>query len=242
MNWNPIPIGQVQLAPNNQGFMAPQGIGSAQTAYTSLPIPGYEDTQRFANRAASNPLTVRPAAVRPGAAPQTWSREARTPAPVQQAMAGVQSPMGPFETAMPNGLGADFSQFAAPYQSLSFGAPTEMGPYNTGALTNGLGGDFAEYLDGNGFMDKMIGNKDNPGWGGFALGALNAGSNIFFGMKQYGLAKQTLAENKRQFQLNYDAQKQTTNTALEDRQRARVASNAGAYQSVGDYMKENGVK
>lgn len=236
---NLLPIGQVQLAPNNQGFLAPQGIGGAQTAYTSLPIPGYEDTQRFANRAASNPLTVRPGAAMPPAAVRAPSR---TPAPVQQAMAGVQNPMGPFEAAMPNGLGTDFSQFAAPYQSLSFGAPTEMGPYNTGAVTNGLGGDFAKYLEGNGFMDKMIGTKDKPGWGGFALGALNAGSNIFFGMKQYGLAKQTLAENKRQFQLNYDAQKQTTNTALEDRQRARVASNAGAYQSVGDYMKENGVK
>ena len=248
MNWNPIPLGQVQLAPNNQGFLAPQGVGAPRTAYTALPIPGYEDTQRFANRAASNPLTVRPGAVmppaaaRPSTAPQTWGREARLSAPVQQAFSGVQNPMGPFETAMPNGLGADFSQFAAPYQSLSFGAPTEMGPYNTGAVTGGLGGEFAEYLDGNSFMDKLIGNTDKPGWGGFALGALNAGSNIFFGLKQYDLAKQTLNENKRQFQLNYDAQKQTTNTALEDRQRARVAGNPGAYQSVDDYMKNNGVK
>ena len=58
-------------------------------------------------------------------------------------------------------------------------------------------------------------------------------------MKQYGLAKKTLEENKRQFQMNYDAQKQSTNTRLEDRQRARVASNSGAYQSVGDYMAAN---
>ena len=80
------------------------------------------------------------------------------------------------------------------------------------------------------------------GWGGLALNAAGGLASTFLGMKQYGLAKQTLAENKRQFQLNYDAQKQTTNTRLEDRQRARVASNAGAYQSVGDYMAVNGIK
>lgn len=80
------------------------------------------------------------------------------------------------------------------------------------------------------------------GWGNLALNAAGGLASTFLGMKQYGLAKQTLAENKRQFQLNYDAQKQTTNTRLEDRQRARVASNTGAYQSVGDYMAVNGIK
>lgn len=77
------------------------------------------------------------------------------------------------------------------------------------------------------------------GWGGMALSAAGGLASTFLGMKQYGLAKQTLAENKRQFQMNYDAQKQTTNTRMEDRQAARVASNPGAYQSVGDYMAKN---
>lgn len=77
------------------------------------------------------------------------------------------------------------------------------------------------------------------GWGGLALGAAGGLASTIMGMKQYGLAKKTLAENKRQFQLNYDAQKQTTNTRLEDRQAARVAANPTAYQSVGDYMNKN---
>ena len=80
------------------------------------------------------------------------------------------------------------------------------------------------------------------GWGGLALNAAGGLASTFLGMKQYGLAKQTLAENKRQFQLNYDAQKQTTNTRLEDRQRALVARNPNAYQSVGDYMAAHGIK
>jgi hypothetical protein len=75
-----------------------------------------------------------------------------------------------------------------------------------------------------------------------AIGGAKALSSAFLGMQQYGLAKQQLAEGRRQFDLNYGAQKQTVNTQLEDRQRARVASNPGAYQSVGTYMTQNGVR
>ena len=87
-----------------------------------------------------------------------------------------------------------------------------------------------------------VGTTQNPGWGGLALGAANSLGNMFMGMQQYGLAKQQLAEGKRQFQANYDAQKQMTNSQLEDRQRSRIASNPGAYQSVGDYMKNYGIR
>ena len=75
-----------------------------------------------------------------------------------------------------------------------------------------------------------------------ALGVASGAFNAWMGMKQYGLAKAQLAEGKQQFALNYDAQRTTTNAQLEDRQRARVASNGGAYQSVGDYMNTNGIK
>lgn len=81
----------------------------------------------------------------------------------------------------------------------------------------------------------------SDGWGGLALGLGQAGVNAFMGMKQYGAATEALDENKRQFQMNFDNQRKLVNSQLEDRQRARVASNAGAYQSVGDYMKKNGV-
>lgn len=81
----------------------------------------------------------------------------------------------------------------------------------------------------------------SDGWGGLALGGAQALSGAFMGMKQYQLAQEALSENKRQFSLNYDNQRKTLNTEMEDRQRARVASNPGAYQSVGDYMNKNGV-
>jgi hypothetical protein len=102
-----------------------------------------------------------------------------------------------------------------------------------------------------GYLDGMLGTtKTGPngvttqtqGWGMPALGVASGAFNAWLGMKQYGLAKKQLAEGQKQFGLNYDAQRTTTNAQLEDRQRARVASNASAYQSVGDYMGANGIR
>lgn len=100
----------------------------------------------------------------------------------------------------------------------------------------------------NWFRDSgFLGQKNadgtmTQGWGGMALGGAQALGSLYMGMQQYNLAKDTLANNKAQFERNFAAQKATTNASLEDRQRARVASNAGAYQSVGDYMNQNGVR
>ena len=88
-------------------------------------------------------------------------------------------------------------------------------------------------------LDNMLGQN---GWGGLALGAAQGLMGGYLGMQQLGMAKKSFKENQRQFNLNYDAQRRTTNAALEDRQRARLASNAGAYQSVGDYMDKYGVR
>lgn len=88
-----------------------------------------------------------------------------------------------------------------------------------------------------GFLDKMGGTKGLM----TGLGALGGLSNAWLGMKQYGMAKDALKEGKRQFQLNYDAQKKLTNSQLEDRQKARVASNPNEYESSYDYMKKYGI-
>lgn len=113
--------------------------------------------------------------------------------------------------------------------------PGLTGPSGGGGMGAGGGGGMFD-----GFLSQTNANGvTQQGWGMPALAVGQGLMNAWLGMKQYGLAKQTLEENKRQFQLNYDAQAKTTNSALEDRQRARVASNAGAYQSVGDYMSQN---
>lgn len=91
-------------------------------------------------------------------------------------------------------------------------------------------------------MKSFMGSRDTPGWGGMALGAAQGIGNLYMGMQQLKLAKDTLNENKRQFGLNWDAQKTTVNSQLEDRQRARVAANPSGYQSVSAYMDQNKIK
>lgn len=95
-----------------------------------------------------------------------------------------------------------------------------------------------------GFLDSYDANglKIGQGWGGAAFGAAGGLASAYLGMKQYGMAKETLAANKDQFNRRFEAQRTTTNSQLEDRQRARVASNAGAYESVGSYMDRNAVR
>lgn len=110
---------------------------------------------------------------------------------------------------------------------------------NLPSFTAGPGG-AGNWWDG--FLGSTAANGvKTQGWGGTALGVAQGLGSAFLGMKQYGLAKDQLAQGKEQFAKNYAAQQKTTNAAFEDRQRARVAANPGAYQSVGDYMKQNGI-
>lgn len=125
-------------------------------------------------------------------------------------------------------------------------AGLDMGGGDSGAGMGGGGGWGAglnQWLNQSGMLGSTDANGiKSQGWGGMAMGAAQSLGNLWMGMKQYGLAKDTFNENKRQFGLNYDAQKKSTNSRLEDRQIARVASNPGAYQSVSDYMKKNGIQ
>lgn len=84
--------------------------------------------------------------------------------------------------------------------------------------------------------------RDQQGVLGPALQGAQTLAGLYMGMKQYGLAKDQLNFQKDSFNKQYAANQTLTNSRLEDRQRARVSSNAGAYQSVGDYMNQNGVK
>jgi hypothetical protein len=62
-------------------------------------------------------------------------------------------------------------------------------------------------------------------------------------MKQYGLAKDQFAENKRQYNQNFEVQKNLTNSQLEDRQRGRLAAQPNAGNpSLSEYMSKYGVK
>lgn len=120
---------------------------------------------------------------------------------------------------------------------------------NNGAASGGfqsLAGLFGGNSQGGGLFSRnsIFGGTDSKGLttSGWAPVALGLGQAIFGGIqgnKAQKLAESQFKEGKRQFDLNYGAQRQSINTNLEDRQRARVASNPGAYQSVSDYMNKN---
>ena len=129
------------------------------------------------------------------------------------------------------------------------GAPTYLSP-NIGAGNGGPS--ISTVSQGNMFnslfnRNSMFGGAD-PSTGAFSSGWVSPlaslGAAIFGGIqgnKQLSLAEDQFKENRRQFDANFAAQRQTTNTQLEDRQRARVASNPGAYESVDSYVKRNSV-
>lgn len=103
-------------------------------------------------------------------------------------------------------------------------------------------GSFQQWMKDSGMLGSTDANGvKTDGWGGLALGGATALGNLFMGMRQYGLAKDQLNFSKDAFYKNFNAQRNTTNSALADRQAARVASNPGGYESVGDYMKKYGV-
>ncbi|AXC36453.1 hypothetical protein HOT57_gp09 [Pseudomonas phage phCDa] len=79
------------------------------------------------------------------------------------------------------------------------------------------------------------------GWAPVALGAGQAVFGALQGNKATKLAENQFKESVRQFDLNFNAQRKSINTELEDRQRARVASNSSAYESVDSYLKKNAV-
>lgn len=152
-----------------------------------------------------------------------------------------------------NNMMQAFYGASQPSTGFNFGLAPEQSQYGADALMNNIQtpstnmNNLGGTTPSNWFSkDSIFGGKSadgtqSNGWGGMALGVAQGLGSAYMGMKQYGMAEDALKENKRQFQLNYDAQKKTLNTQLEDRQRARVASNAGAYESVDSYMKKNGI-
>ena len=73
-------------------------------------------------------------------------------------------------------------------------------------------------------------------------GLITGGFGAWNGMKQNNLLERSMKQQSNQFREQMDISKQNMNRNLVDRQRARVASNPNAYESVDSYMKKYGVK
>lgn len=161
----------------------------------------------------------------------SWMPTQSAPIPRAFPMASAAAPAFNYETDMGGLMPTSTPLGGTPTNSQIF---SDIGGQAPGGMFSGIG----QWMKDSGFL----GTRDQQGWGGLALGGASSLANMYMGMKQYGLAKDQLAFQKESFNKQYDANRTLTNSRLEDRQRARVASNAGAYQSVGDYMNEKGVK
>ena len=82
----------------------------------------------------------------------------------------------------------------------------------------------------------------SPAYGMQTLGAALGLGQSFLGYKQYKLGKKAFKRSVMESDRNYNAQKQTINTAMQDRARANYSANPDFYQSPEQYMNENRIK
>lgn len=141
----------------------------------------------------------------------------------QQTAAALQTPTAAVNvdaSAAPAVAGGDAGSLFSSFSNLLGGA------FNQNSMFGGVGAN----------------GQQTMGWVSPAIAITQGILGLQQGRAAQRLAEDQLSESKRQFDLNYGAQRQTLNTQLEDRQRARVASNPGAYQSVSDYMNQNRIR
>ena len=101
---------------------------------------------------------------------------------------------------------------------------------------------------GPGIPQVNTGGSGSFDWLGTLGTAADIGTGLFNAFNGYQIAKtgkDRLKFDKKAFTYNANAQAQSLNTQLEDRQRARSAADttgAGNYQSLSDYMSKNAIK
>ncbi len=125
----------------------------------------------------------------------------------------------------------DFTSIKIPQYSVNDLQPIDMSTLPQRKVIGG-NGMFGGMFDGMDFLDPN-------GAGGAITGGLGAISSLYGAYTANKLGQEELDFQRKTYNQNYAAQKRTTNAAMEDRQRARVASNSGAYESVDSYMNKN---
>lgn len=165
---------------------------------------------------------------------------------------GLTPDPGLFDFGLGNGLAGQSYGSGAPQSLVAGLGVSPSGPtIGTGepAPAQGISNLFSSLFADKGMFSQsgMFGGLDDKGnasggWVGPAAGIASTIFGAMQGNRQLNMAEERFKESKRQFDANYGAQRQTTNTQLEDRQRARVASNPGAYESVNSYLDKNRIR
>lgn len=146
-----------------------------------------------------------------------------------------------FDLSKLGGLGSIFGGSGGSGAPLTVPFGTQAGNLlGGGGASSGLFGDLFSRQSMFGGTNTETGITTG-GWAPVALGAGQAIFGALQGNKANALAEKQFKEGVRQFDLNFNAQRKTINSQLEDRQRARNASNSTAYQSTDEYLKKNAV-
>lgn len=145
--------------------------------------------------------------------------------------------------------------FTGGFSPDSYGALSDWGSLNLGGPATTFTGKLGEAW--NGFTNKAsqlgtsISNSrpvqsflNMPGTEQLnaIAGGITALNGVWNGYNQNKMANKQFNFQKDVWNQQWGASKKQYNTGLEDRQRARVASNPNAYQSVGSYMDKYGLK
>lgn len=160
---------------------------------------------------------------------------------------GLNSEDSTFTSGLANSLaGLSYGSGTPGALTSNIGAGAGGPTISTAAPAQGLSNLFSSLFADKGIFSQsgMFGGLDDKGvasggWVGPAAGIASTIFGALQGNKQLSMAEDRFKESKRQFDANYNAQRQTTNTQLEDRQRARVAANPNAYESVDSYLAKN---
>ena len=96
------------------------------------------------------------------------------------------------------------------------------------------------------FLEHITGaERDGMKTGSLGNLGLNLGSTLlngYLGMKQYGLAKDSLAFEKDSFNKNYAAQKQLTNNQLRNQAQSKINMGRSDAIPVEEYMAKYGIQ
>ena len=155
------------------------------------------------------------------------------------------------QLGQPQGLSGSGHSGATPYAVLPDANMDFTGNFNAlgtnptyTSVGQSLGFDMSTYTQGNPGMFSQLGNwaSQNSDLLKAGVGAITGGIGAWNGYKQNSLMEKNMNQQANQFREQMDISKQNLNRNIEDRQRARVASNPTAYESVDSYMMKYGVK
>jgi len=150
-------------------------------------------------------------------------------------------------TTNPNMFGSSILNDITPEQQVMFNTKQFL---PTGFNSGGVATSASNYFDNLSKMPTATDGLKDTNWSnmafssklGFGLGALGSALDAISAHRAYKLGKSQLNSQKEQFNRQFEAQKNLTNSQLADRQDWRNRNMPNQYMSTAEYLDKYGVK